>query len=125
MIKPTNKEKKVPFRLFLKEAMKESRLKVRRIMRERIYDHPTQGGEEMNIKIVTITVEEAPNNYVRPWIDMAKYPAIKVASLSELDVVPEELSTNTKETYPLLSFAYGKHHEEFYIRDKDKKTFED
>ena len=76
------------------------------------------------MKIVTIEIEDVDYREVRPYIDKVKYNRpLESIALSDMDTIPMNESTFTKETYPLERFAVGKQYEEFYIRNKDKAAF--
>lgn len=76
------------------------------------------------MKVVTIDIEYVPNSYMRPYLDKVRRKPLKVTAFTEMDVIPQEESTFTRETYPLSEFAMGSHMDRFYIRDKDKLAFE-
>lgn len=58
------------------------------------------------IKIIKIEIGEAPSGFYAPYNPLL-----------------EEIFT--KEVLPIQRFAYGKHYEEYYIRDEDKEKFVD
>mgnify|MGYP000896336338 CR=1 FL=1 len=79
-----------------------------------------------DIKIITIGIESVPEGFCNPvWLKLNPYPirlghpfgdGLDIRTLEDFPIRME---------YPLTHFAYTGDRLPFYIREKDKKAFED
>jgi hypothetical protein len=79
------------------------------------------------MKVLTFEMEEVNHRELPPQYIKIKHKnlSLKMTSLQDMEVLSSEYSTFMKEIYPMQSFAYGSIREEYYIREKDKKVFEE
>lgn len=79
------------------------------------------------MKVLTFEVEEVDHKQIHPhFIKIRpKNLSLSLNVLDDMKPLDSEYSTFLKEVYPMQTFAYGSIRNEYYIRDKDKKVFED
>lgn len=77
------------------------------------------------MKLITIEIENIDYPKLPPQYVKVKPIDLKVSTLSDMDSISTDMTKFLEEVYPMSTFAYGKHWETFYIRDKDKKPLED
>jgi hypothetical protein len=77
------------------------------------------------IKIIKIEVGEAPSDFYFPYLERIMPKPLKLSFTEGAEINPDLEDTFTREIMPIQRFAYGKHWEEYYMRDEDKEKFED
>lgn len=80
---------------------------------------------EQKIKIIKIEVGEAPAGFYRQYLERVLHKPLRLSFTEGAEVNPNLEETFTKEVLPIQRYVYGKHWEEYYIRDEDKEKFED
>lgn len=79
------------------------------------------------MKIISIEIQETKECH--PYLEMIREveplpikAVFEGADIKDLDVLPPSYK---KDIYPSQTFAIDSHYERFYIRDEDKKAFEE
>ncbi len=79
----------------------------------------------MKIKIIKIEIGEAPAGMYGRFLERIIPKPLRIAFTEAEEINPLLEDTFTREVLPITRFAYGKHWEEYYMRDEDRKKFEE